>query len=45
MSDQQFNKFLVSHFSQWAKDELKVGFRYQFTCPDNEKGLGYIMHS
>ncbi|MUL03292.1 DNA phosphorothioation-dependent restriction protein DptH [Aliivibrio fischeri] len=40
MSDQQFNKFLVSHFSQWAKAELKVGFRYQFTCPDNEKGLG-----
>ncbi|MEZ9927539.1 DNA phosphorothioation-dependent restriction protein DptH [Vibrio breoganii] len=38
MSDQQFNKFLVSHFSQWAKAELKVGFRYQFTCPDNEKG-------
>lgn len=40
MSDQQFNKFLVSHFSQWAKLELKVGFRYQFTCPDSEKGLG-----
>lgn len=38
MSDQQFNKFLVSHFSQWAEAELKVGFRYQFTSPDNEKG-------
>ncbi|WP_321463427.1 DNA phosphorothioation-dependent restriction protein DptH [uncultured Vibrio sp.] len=40
MSDQQFNKFLVSHFSDWAEIELKVGYRYQFTCPDNEKGLG-----
>ena len=39
MSDQQFNNFLVTHFSKWAKAELKVGFRYQFTCPDNEKGL------
>ncbi|WP_035017229.1 DNA phosphorothioation-dependent restriction protein DptH [Enterovibrio norvegicus] len=39
MSDQQYNDFLVYHFSQWAMDELKVGFRYQFTCPDNEKGL------
>ncbi|MGR6832001.1 DNA phosphorothioation-dependent restriction protein DptH [Aliivibrio wodanis] len=39
MSDQRFNNFLVAHFNQWAKAELEVGFRYQFTCPDNKKGL------
>lgn len=39
MSDRQFNEFLVSHFRTWAITKLKVGFRYQFTCPDSAKGF------
>ncbi|WP_249364369.1 DNA phosphorothioation-dependent restriction protein DptH [Pseudoalteromonas ruthenica] len=38
MSEKQFEEFLVTHFNQWAKNEIKVGFRYQFTCPDVKKG-------
>lgn len=38
MLEKQFEEFLVAHFNQWASTEIKVGFRYQFTCPDAEKG-------
>ena len=38
MLEKQFEEFLVAHFNQWATNEIKVGFRYQFTCPDAEKG-------
>ncbi|MDP5213397.1 DNA phosphorothioation-dependent restriction protein DptH [Pseudoalteromonas tunicata] len=38
MLEKQFEDFLVAHFNQWANTEIKVGFRYQFTCPDAEKG-------
>lgn len=38
MLEKQFEEFLVAHFNQWATNEIKVGFRYQFTCPDEEKG-------
>ncbi|WP_462171610.1 DNA phosphorothioation-dependent restriction protein DptH [Pseudoalteromonas xiamenensis] len=39
MLEKQFEDFLVAHFNQWANNEIKVGFRYQFTCPDTEKGF------
>lgn len=39
MLEKQFEEFLVSHFSTWATKELKVGFRYQFTSPDSDKGF------
>lgn len=38
MSEKRFEDFLVSHFNDWAQQNLKVGFRYQFTSPDIEKG-------
>ncbi|WP_249348230.1 DNA phosphorothioation-dependent restriction protein DptH [Pseudoalteromonas aurantia] len=38
MLEKQFEEFLVTYFNQWANTEIKVGFRYQFTCPDSEKG-------
>ncbi|MBB1330884.1 DNA phosphorothioation-dependent restriction protein DptH [Pseudoalteromonas sp. SR43-7] len=38
MLEKQFEDFLVSHFNVWAAEELKVGFRYQFTSPDSDKG-------
>ncbi|WP_232824657.1 DNA phosphorothioation-dependent restriction protein DptH [Algibacillus agarilyticus] len=39
MLEKQFEEFLVSHFNVWAAEELKVGFRYQFTSPDSDKGF------
>lgn len=38
MLKKQFEQFLVIHFNEWAKVELKVGYRYQFKTPASEKG-------
>ncbi|WP_419177518.1 hypothetical protein [Pseudoalteromonas luteoviolacea] len=42
MLEKQFEEFLVAHFNQWATNEIKVGFRYQFTCLMQGKGTNFI---
>ena len=39
MSKKLFEDFLVTHFCQWAQDEIKPGHRYQFKSPDISKGV------
>ena len=36
MSSRQFEKFIVDSLINWASDEIKPGFRYQFKSPDLE---------
>jgi DNA phosphorothioation-dependent restriction protein DptH len=37
-SEKKFEKFLVTHFNNWAKNEVQAGYRYQFKTPDTNKG-------